>query len=383
MERNEITPSALFDRVVLDLERPAILDVRNEDEARRFPLEGKDGPLATLNIPYFEYIDDPDAAIAKVPADGRERIVVCAKGDSSAFVAELLRDAGRRATNLAGGAVAWGDLHVPRRIRAEERFEIWQVVRWAKGCLSYVVIAGGEAAVIDASRHVSEYERLAAERGARIVRVLDTHVHADHLSGSAALARTSGATRILPGAPSGAGTFRLGGAAGVPIETRVLETPGHTPSSTSYLIAGRWLISGDTLFVSGIGRPDLGGHAEEWGRMLFRTLHGPIAALPGDTIVLPAHFSSGAEAGPDGTVRTELREALARSPELAIPDEEGFVRSIAAAVKPAPEVYARIIQANLEDRAVAPEIATEWELGKNQCAASLAKSAAAQEGAGR
>ena len=112
--------------------------------------------------------------------------------------------------------------------------------------------------------------------------------------------------------------------------------------------------------------------------MLFRTLHGPIAALPGDTVVLPAHFSSAREAGADATVSTTVRDALARSPEIAFEDEDRFVAAIASAVRPAPEVYARIVEANLKDLKIPPETAAEWELGKNQCAASLAR-----EGAGR
>ena len=121
-------------------------------------------------------------------------IAVCAKGDSSAFVAEILREQGMRAVNLVGGMAAWGNLHVPVRVDDGGRgFELWQIDRYGKGCLSYVVLAGGQAIVVDASRHLDVYEAFLRERGATVVQVLDTHVHADHLSGGAELARRAGA----------------------------------------------------------------------------------------------------------------------------------------------------------------------------------------------
>src|SRR5262249_45406134 len=158
-----------------------------------------------------------------------------------------------------------------------------------KGCLSYVVRAGGDALVVDPSRHVESYVSFAAGLGARIVHVLDTHVHADHVSGGPALAALVGAPysvaagdefelahRVEPLDERTA--LRLGGASGV--EVRVLRTPGHTPGSTSYLVGDRHLLTGDTLFVAGVGRPDLGGHVVEWGRDLFRTLRERLASLP-------------------------------------------------------------------------------------------------------
>ncbi len=372
---NEITPKDLFEKIVVKGEKPWILDVRNPDEFAAWKIEGASAP-SFLNIPYYDFIDEPETALPKVPGD-KEWVVVCAKGDSSAFVSELLRERGIRAVNLAGGMLGWGDLHVPILVRKTGESEVWQVSRWGKGCLSYVVVAGGEAAVVDPSRHVDFYESFAKERGARVTHVFDTHVHADHLSGGEELARRTGGDYFVAGDVKKKVTarpeeVRIGGKAGATIEARVLSTPGHTPQSTSYLVDGTFLLSGDTLFVSGIGRPDLGGHAEEWGRMLFHTLHDSIAKLPPETVVLPAHFGSASEAGPGGVVKAKLGQTLVDAPELKFEDEESFVNAIKAAIKPAPETYGKIIAANLSDRAVDPEIASEWELGKNQCAASAA-----------
>jgi glyoxylase-like metal-dependent hydrolase (beta-lactamase superfamily II) len=371
----EITPQALFDRLVTRGEAPAILDVRNEDEFAAWRIEGR-RPMIHLNVPYFAFIDEPEASAERVARAGSSWIAVCAKGDSSAFVAEILRERGTGAVNLVGGMQAWGDLHVPVRVAgADGRFELWQVNRYGKGCLSYVILAGGQAVVVDASRHVEIYEAFLRERRSTLVHVLDTHVHADHLSGGAELARRAGAPYHVaadPVQPPDDGTELRVGDGGVSIGIGLISTPGHTPGSRCYPVDGRWLLSGDTVFVSGIGRPDLGGHVEEWGRALFQTVHhGALSRLPDEVIVLPAHFASPGELDGAGVVQRRLGEIRRASPELQLATEPAFVEAMRRAVKPPPEVYQRIIAANLTPGHVPEEQASEWELGKNQCAAAL------------
>ncbi|MDQ3266230.1 MAG: MBL fold metallo-hydrolase [Myxococcota bacterium] len=363
-----------------------ILDVRNEEEAKGWRVEGP-AAVPFVHVSYFSFIDDPDQALAQVPSDLGEAVVVCAKGGSSEFVAGLMRDAGRPALNLTGGMVEWGDFHVPLRISAEsEPFELWQFNRFGKGCLSYAVIAGGQAAIVDPSRFPALYEDFAKARGAKIVEVLETHVHADHLSGGSQLAMRNGARyRVLaengklPNAGSpveGGAEIRLGGKEGTRIVAQALRTPGHTPESTSYRVGERYLLSGDTLFVKGVGRPDLGGHVEEWGRALHSTLRHVIAPLPDGLQILPAHFASHEESQASGAVLGTLGSLRATSPELAINDAEEFVQAMKAGVKEPPAIYAEIVRANLG--LVDPgEKAGEWELGKNECAATAAKRRAA------
>jgi glyoxylase-like metal-dependent hydrolase (beta-lactamase superfamily II) len=122
--------------------------------------------------------------------------------------------------------------------------------------------------------------------------------------------------------------------------------------------------------VRSVGRPDLGGHVDAWGRALFRTLHERLAPLPDDTVILPAHFAGTDEIGPDGVVAAPLGTLRRIVPELQIADEEAFVAAIPRTLAPPPATYAEIIRANLGLGAVDADKATEWELGKNQCAAS-------------
>ena len=358
-----------------------LLDVRNDEEFETWRFEGR-RPLETAHLPYFDFIEDADGCIARLPRD-REIVVLCAQGGSSALVVDLLREAGIAARNVAGGMVAYGEYLEAVRVALDDGAggaEIWQVNRRGKGCLSYVVRAGRDAIVVDASRDVSWYETFVRGLGATIVRVLDTHVHADHLSGGPVLAARSGAPYFVN---AGEGfdlrhsierlqdgqELPLGGGGAARLRVRVMTTPGHTPGSSSYLVGHRHLLTGDTIFVKRVGRPDLGGHVAEWGRALFHTLRERLAWLPEDTVVLPAHFAGHEEIGPDGVVAGRLGDLRRAVPELRIADEEDFVAAMRAAVKPPPAAYAEIIRANLGPTPVDPDKATEWELGKNQCAA--------------
>lgn len=359
-----------------------LLDVRNDEDFKRWKLEGRKN-IETVHVPYFDFIEDEEAA-AKLLPKGRDIVVVCASGDSSAMVAEMLNEKGLTAKNVEGGMVAYGGylqpVAVPLAPDEKGRFEIWQLNRRGKGCLSYVVRAGREAIVVDASRDVERYERFLDELGVRLVQVLDTHVHADHVSGGPELARRRGApyfvaagadfelrknvTELADGAE-----IRLGGAQGVLVKVQAVKTPGHTPGSTSYLVGGKYLFSGDTLFIKSVGRPDLGGQVVPWGKALFHTLQERIASLPDDTVVLPAHYADVSEIGPDGVVSGRLGDLRTSVPELRIRTEEEFVEAMRREVSEPPAAYADIIRVNLGALEVSPEKIGEWELGKNECAA--------------
>ena len=184
-----------------------LLDVRNDDEYESWKLEGEKR-VTTVHVPYFDFIEDEDDAMAKLPKD-RDIVVVCAQGDSSEMVADMLNEKGYKARNVVGGMVAYGEylqpVKVPLRPDEEGRFEIWQLNRRGKGCLSYVIRSGDEAILVDPSRHVEQYEAFLDEIGAKPIWVLDTHVHADHVSGGPALA----AKHAVPYFVDAGGDFEL------------------------------------------------------------------------------------------------------------------------------------------------------------------------------
>jgi glyoxylase-like metal-dependent hydrolase (beta-lactamase superfamily II) len=368
-----------------------LLDVRNEEEFESWRLEGR-RPIETIHIPYFDFIEEPEACVAKVPG-GRDLVVLCAKGGSSEMIVEMLGDAGIAARNVKGGMIAYGDylqpVRVPLSTEAKASLELWQVNRRGKGCLSYVIVSGGDAVVVDPARHVAWYEAFVESRGAKLVHVLDSHVHADHLSGGPELAARAdapyfvaagegfelrhNATPLEDGRELSVGAKDQRG-----IRIRVISTPGHTPGSTSFLVDGRALLSGDTLFVGGVGRPDLGGHVDEWGDALFRTLNERLSGLPDEIVVLPAHGAGPHEIGSDGVVAGRLGDLRRSVPELGLKSAVEFVAAMRAVVKTPPESYAHIIRMNLGSEPVDAEKVAEFELGKNQCAASQRSGAAEQ-----
>jgi glyoxylase-like metal-dependent hydrolase (beta-lactamase superfamily II) len=374
----EITPAELY-RDIRRGHPPFILDVRNEDEFANWTIEGLP-QHSLLNIPYFVFLEDEEGCLDKVPRTC-EVTVVCAKGGSSAFVASILAQHGIRARNLQGGMIAWGDLHVTTQVSSpqEPTLLLFQINRVGKRCLSYEIVSDGEALVIDPSRHVDWYTSLAQEQGAQLTRVIDTHLHADHLSGGPAMTHVLGIPyhiRLDDAAGAQFPYHSLADGARLALGSSVVEiiaihTPGHTPGSTSLLVNDKYLLTGDTLFVRGIGRPDLGDKAEEWAQLLYRTLFDRIARLPDDVLILPAHYSDVTEVRPDGVVATTLGDARQKNPVFQSRTEQEFLAYVLGHLPAQPSVYHEIRRANLGRIVLDAEHATEAELGPNQCAAAL------------
>lgn len=352
-----------------------ILDVRNEDEFKLASIEGRHA-VPQFNLPYFDFIEDEDAAIAKIPfTRDQEIVVVCAKGGSSEFVADLLRERGYRTINLLGGMTEWKDFYALEDLVApSEDLQIVQFNRPAKASLSYLIASKGEALILDPNRNIQPYLDEAERRGLRITHVLDTHVHADYISGGVALAKASGATYHLSGICGFQGDLATDGKPGMiplgSLSARKIHTPGHTPGSTSLLVNETYLFTGDTLFVRSVGRPDLGGQAEPWAKQLYQTLYRTLADLPDETVILPSHYSCHKEMRDDFTISGKLGDLRRENDGMQAASEEEFIAYIKRNMRPSPETYARIRQINLAVLQVDEDELSALDLGKNECAAS-------------
>lgn len=374
MELKAMTAKELT-RIVLAKEEIFILDVRNETDFIDWKVEGDS--VEIINIPYFDLLDGVDDALDKIP-NGKKLLVVCAKEGSSKFVAEQIIEAGRSNVHyLEGGMKSWSEHLEPVKIgELKDGGSLYQFVRIGKGCLSYMVVSGREAAVIDTLRMTEVFEQFAREQGAQIKHTLDTHLHADHISGGRKLAEQTGATYWLPPKDATEVTFNYEEleegrditAGSTTIRIQPIYSPGHTIGSTSFIVDDQYLLTGDILFIESIGRPDLAGLAEDWVGDLRDTLYKRYTELSQDLIVLPAHFGKVTELGEDGRVMAKLSDLYQKNPGLNIREEDEFRRTVTENLPPQPNAYQEIRQTNMGKITPDEDEQREMEIGPNRCA---------------
>lgn len=360
---------------IFNKEHLFILDVRNHADFEDWKIEGH--LFNYLNVPYFELLDGVEEILPKLPKD-QELLVVCAKEGSSIMVAEMLVEAGvADVSYLQGGMKAWSEHLEP--VKAGDLSgggEMYQFVRIGKGCLSYMVVSQGEAAIIDATRMTDKYMDFANQLGVKITHVFDTHLHADHISGGRTIAEMTGASYWLPPKDAEEVTYEFShledgqevaiGSTTITIDA--LYTPGHTLGSTSFIVDEKFLLSGDILFIDSIGRPDLAGMAEDWVTDLRESLYSRYRALSDELVVLPAHFMIIDELNEDGTVSERLGTLFANNHGLNIQDEQQFRALVTENLPPQPNAYQEIRQTNMGKITPNEEQQREMEIGPNRCA---------------
>lgn len=351
-----------------------ILDVRNGDAFADWKIEGRN--VQYLNTPYFDLLDGVEEVVSELPTD-RDILVVCAKEGSSVMVAEMLSEEGIDVAYLEGGMKAWSEHLEPVKVGdLQGGGELYQFVRLGKGCLSYMAISEGEAAVIDATRMADIFLDFAQEKGATIKHVFDTHLHADHISGGRAIAAATGASYYLPPKDAEEVVFdytalenglevAIGSSK---IEIEALYSPGHTIGSTSFIVDQQYLMTGDILFIDSIGRPDLAGLAEDWVGDLRESLYTRYQKLADELIVLPAHFMIIEELNEDGSVAKKLGDLFKENHGLNIADEQEFRDMVTLNLPPQPNAYQDIRKTNMGKITPDEEVQREMEIGPNRCA---------------
>jgi len=380
-EKKEITTQELFSRMRRENSPPLfIVDVRTEDDYAAWKLEDIHTP-ATINLPYIDFIEEPERMTGMVPED-KQVVALCGKGGASDYVADILRKSGRDAVNVAGGMKSWGELYHPQTVYESADARVIQVNRVGKGCLSYILISGAEAAVVDPARHIGQYLDFLKENNLALKLVFDTHIHADHISGGVLLAEATGAEYLLSKEDAADARmkfrsmedgmeFSLGSSK---FRIVALGAPGHTPGSTIIVFDNNLLFTGDTLFVSSMGRPDLGGQAAEWVKDLYQTIQG-LKKFGDDVFILPTHTSGPAEWDGRGIVMATLGRIRAENPLMNITDEGDFAASVLAHLPEQPDTYDKMRKANIGAYTPTEEEMVQWELGKNRCAIEAAQEA--------
>ena len=374
----QIPPQELAERLDRG-EALQILDVRAPDKvARGHIVLGSE--LDFHAHPNSELFALPDLGTLHLDTT-RPVAVVCGHGNSSKQATAFLRERGYEAYSVIGGMAAWETVYVARRLSPTPSLShVVQLDRVGKGALSYVLVSDGDAVVVDPGRHLERYDALLAELGATPAAVVDTHIHADYVSGARAAAARWQVPYFLhsddavspydqtPGkltyqALSDGDTIAFGRAT-----LRAAHVPGHTLGSVALLADEGLVLTGDFLFVKSVGRPDLAGQTESWTKLLWHSLEHARQSWPGDLQVLPAHYGSESERRADRAIAARFDVISATNGAAAIQDERQFLQWVKDHTASFPDAYRTIKEANLGlVRLTEPDIDI-LESGPNQCA---------------
>jgi glyoxylase-like metal-dependent hydrolase (beta-lactamase superfamily II)/rhodanese-related sulfurtransferase len=374
----QIPPQELAERLDRG-ENLQVLDVRAPEKVDRGHIElGADLDFhATPNSKLFAL---PDLKDLQLDAS-RPVAVVCGPGNSCKKATAFLRERGYEAYSVIGGMAAWETVYVPRRLSPTPSLShVVQLDRVGKRALSYVLVSDGDAVLVDPGRHVERYDALLAELKATPAAVVDTHIHADYLSGARAAAARWQVPYFLhsddavspydnrPGKlsyqPLGDGDTIVFGRASL----RATHVPGHTLGSIALIADDGLALTGDFLFVQSVGRLDLAGRSESWAKLLWHSLERVRETWPGDLLILPAHYAQESERRADRGVAARFDVIAATNTAAAIQDERAFLKWVADHATTFPDAYRTIKEANLGLVDVPDTDAELLESGPNQCA---------------
>lgn len=380
------TISAETLRDMIDAEEAFVLfDTRSPESFEDWHIAG------ARNVEYSGDRDELVGEFDEASIDPDDTVVtICATGNSASSFAEYLEQEGyvNEVKTVEGGMEAWSIVYDVVPIATEnDDLVIVQLQRRAKGCLGYVVGSkrAGKAAAVDVTRVTDEFVAVAKEYGFELAHVLDTHIHADHISGGRRLAEKLDVPYHL-GSPAETRdpqfefdpiepneTIELGD-----IEIKAVHTPGHTTGMTSYLVENEALLTGDTLFVESIGRTELqfaDKDARDGARIQYETLHNVIMTGPNDVKILPGHFSVTNDGEyvdvTPGLPMFSTVGYLWENNEIIRLHEDEFVEHMFENLPSKPPNFEQVIATNSgkyepED----DEEETELELGPNRCAAT-------------
>ena len=372
-----------------------ILDVRSPEEHKAWKLS-YDKYQNSHVIPVDKLSSSQKSVLDDIPKD-KEIVTVCAHGMRSQTAAQMLSKMGYNVKSIRGGMAAWNQVYDVAEVAlghgtpdGQQPIRLWQLRRVSKGCMGYVIASGNNATIIDSTCELdNSVMRLAEENGLRIVNVIDTHMHADHVSGLSTLAKSTGAKAFTseeegyePAADAGIQTLPLRHNQKIPVGDGVLltaiHTPGHTEGSMTFVLNLRsekepknYLFTGDTIFVNAVGRPDLHNKAKEYASKLYDTYQNTILKYPDESIVLPAHFDTDSITVKHGELISETMGSIKRKVKLLTISKSEFIEFMGSSVPPRPANYEKIIQINKRLTPCDQVKTGDLEEGPNACAIKM------------
>ena len=389
-----------------------ILDVRTPQEYESWKLS-YDNHQSPKLIPVDRLFTNDTNLLREIPKD-KEIVTLCAHGNRSMMAARLLNQLGYNVKSVRGGMAGWNKVYDDAEIVVpnDAPFRIWQIRRISKGCMGYIISSKDDstAVVIDPSREIYEaFLNVAKENGLKIIKIIDTHQHADHVSGVAKLAKAINAqtheevtayfssleeynsenTEINIKYVENGEQIEIS----KKIWLRAIHTPGHTNGSFSFLIEHSasdsdsdktdgmnstdnhtqysYLFTGDTLFVDGVGRPDLREEAKKYSEMLYESYHQTIVQLPDNTMILPAHFNGSAISLKHAVPISDTIGSLMKKVTLLSMNKDEFVHLVTDTLPARPMNYKTIIDINKRILSFDNMQMPDLEAGPNSCAVSI------------
>ena len=346
----------------------SVVDVRPPGERAEWFIPG------SIHINGYQKLKvNDETALSGLHLDKNIPVVfVCAAGKTSLKAAELLTKKGYDTYSLENGMKGWS-LAWNMATLSFKDYEIIQLRRTGKGCLSYIIHSGNEAIAIDASLPVEIYKDILKKKAWQLNSVMETHIHADHLSRSKQLAEYFAVDLFLP-TPNEVNfayqllqnnqTIKLG-----KITVKVIATPGHTLESVCFFVNNEVLFTGDTLFTNSIGRPDLKANddqAEQKAGLLYESLQR-LMQLDNDVLVLPAHTNAPIDFD-NILIKATITEIKNKVSILHLPKPD-FLKNILSKLPPTPANFTSIVEKNISGdfNDVNP---IDLEAGANRCAIS-------------
>ena len=361
-----------------------ILDVRTPEEHDAWKFS-YDRYQETPVIPIDRLVSSENIVSEQIPKD-KEILTVCSHGNRSQMAAQVLSKMGYKVKNIKGGMAAWNQVYDVAKLpksnvittattatQGTEQVTVWQLRRVSKGCMGYVIAIGEAATAIDSTCDLdNSVLRLAEDNGLKITNVIDTHMHADHVSGLSTIAKRTGANAFIsaeekyePAIDLGIQVTPIKDNQKIPLGDNVsliaIHTPGHTEGSMSFVLnldneeeEGRGqktrscIFTGDTLFVNAVGRPDLHNKAREFAGKLYDTYQSKILQYPDNSIILPAHFDTNSISVKHNELISETIGSIKGKVKLLSIPKNDFIDFMVSSVAPRPANYEKIIQINKE-----------------------------------
>jgi len=343
-----------------------VLDIRPKEQREEWKIRG------SIYVDDYKKLNEGDPSVLdeiSIPQN-TPVVTVCAAGRTSQIAASELRKKGIEAYSLENGMRGWS-LAWNKAILNFKGYQIIQLRRTGKGCLSYIISSQDEAIIVDASLPIEVYESALKENNWQLKAVMETHIHADHLSRSKQVADKFHVPLMLP-VPNKV-QFDFKKLADNEIinfkhpQIKVIATPGHTIESVCFLINDEVLLSGDTIFTNAIGRPDLKADEKETKRraeLLYASLQ-KLLQLKEEIIVIPAHTNSPIDF--DGKPISATLLEIKKNVSVLKLDKETFVKNILDKLPPPPSNYLSIVEKNLTGN-ISDVKPIDLETGANRCA---------------